>query len=190
MEPCGIWAPTTWASCHLHRALGSMPGYQERGSLRSCAGCSLLHGAGRESIPPCSAQDVPRVFQDSGSSDGWLGSYCCNLHTSVSGLGQLCSPSFFSPNGKGGGCGERGSDINSYQGDWGGGNVLSFPQSIQKGGCYPSRRGSWEATVSVPLELPDVAEFTSSWGQRQAEVPEDSERTSGVSGPKPTTPPH
>lgn len=23
----------------------------------------------------------------------------------------------FSPNGKGGGCGERGSDINSYQGD-------------------------------------------------------------------------
>lgn len=36
---------------------------------------------------------------------------------SVSGLGQLCSPSFFSPNGKGGGCGEQGSDINSYQGD-------------------------------------------------------------------------
>lgn len=58
-------------------------------------------------MPPCSAQDVPRVFRDSGSSNGWLGSYCCNLHMSVSELGQLCSPSFFLLMGKGEGVGNR-----------------------------------------------------------------------------------
>lgn len=72
----------------------------------------------------------------------------------------------------------------------GGWKCSLLPSVHTEGGCYPSRRGSWEAAVSVSLELPDVAEFTSSWGQRQAEVLEDSERTSGVSGPKPPTPPH
>lgn len=104
------------------------------GFLKILYWLSPLHGAGRESIPPCSAQDVPRVFRDSGSSDGWLGSYCCNLHPSVSGQGQLCSPSFFSPNGKGGGCGERGSDINSYQGDRVGGWKCSLFPSVHTGG--------------------------------------------------------
>lgn len=199
MEPFRLCCGAMWY-LGSHN-LGQLPPAQDsgfyawvprEGFLKILYWLSPLHGAGKESISPCSAQDVPRVFRDSGSSDGWLGSYCCNLHPSVSGLGQLCSPSFFSPNGKGGGCGERGSDINSYQGDRVGGWKCSLLPSVHTGGgeCYPSRRGSWEAAVSVPLELPDVAEFTSSWGQRQAEVPEDSERTSGVSGPKPPTPPH
>ena len=78
-------APTTWASCHLHNALGSGPGYQERGFIRHATFCLLspLHGAGRESLSPCSGQDVPgcqspSVFDSpvlsrgSWSSEGWL----------------------------------------------------------------------------------------------------------------------
>lgn len=162
MEPFRLCCGAMWY-LGSHN-LGQLPPAQDsgfyawvprEGFLKILYWLSPLHGAGRESIPPCSAQDVPRVFRDSGSSDGWLGSYCCNLHPSVSGQGQLCSPSFFSPNGKGGGCGERGSDINSYQGDrvggWkcslfpsvhtGGGGVLPQPQGIM-GGCSLSPAGA------------------------------------------------
>lgn len=61
--------------------------------------------------------------------------------------------------------------------------VLCFPQSIGGGGVTPAAgdHGRLQSQSRVPLELPDVTEFTGSWGQRQAEVPEDSERTSGMS---------
>lgn len=50
----------------------------------------------------------------------------------------------------------------------------------------PCRRASWEASVlspdSSPLELPDVAEFSGSWGRMQAGARGDSERTLGYPG--------
>lgn len=67
------------------------------------------------------------------------------------------------------------------------GKVLAFPQSmvcVWGGGVTPAAgdHGRLQSQSRVLLELPDVAEFTGSWGQRQAEVPRDSERTSGLSG--------
>lgn len=67
------------------------------------------------------------------------------------------------------------------------GKVLAFPQSmvcVCVWGGYPSRRGSWEAAVSVP-SLAGAARccrVQRLMGTEAAEVPKDSERTSGVSG--------
>lgn len=112
------------------------------GFLKILCWLSPLHGAGRENIPPCGAQDVPRVFRDSGSSDGWLGSYCCNLHSLCQGWDSFVLHPFFLLMGKGEGVG-NGALIQTVtkETEWGGGNVLSFPQSIQKGGVLPQPQG-------------------------------------------------
>lgn len=82
------------------------------------------------------------------------------------------------------------------------GKVLAFSQSmvcVCDGGVTPAAgdHGRLQSQSRVPLERPDVAEFTGSWGPRQAEVPKDSEMTSGVSdgtftvsGPRQPTPSH
>lgn len=70
---------------------------------------------------------------------------------------------------------------------WKGSRLPSVHGVCVGGGVTPAAvdHGRLQSQSRVPLELPDVSEFTGSWEQRQAEVPKDSEMTTlRVSGPQ------
>lgn len=85
---------------------------------------------------------------------------------------------FFFLNGKGGGRGEKGSDINSYQGDpsrgWKG--FLLPSVHTEGGGVCARRRGSWEASVWSPesclLGLQMLQSSRARGGRRRQELGE------------------